>query len=130
MRENRERANLLPDRMRSKAPAGYMMSGCQTAWRRGAPQCIRTKSDVRADVVLVVKNPSASAGDLGDMGSIPGLGRSLEKEMATCSSIPRKIPWTEEPSGMQSLESQRVRHDRAHTHTDKGSSQGSGNSHI
>jgi len=86
VRENRERANLLPDIMRSKAPAGYVMSGCQTSWRQGAPQCIRTKSDVRADVVVVVKNPSASAGDLRDMGLIPGLGRSLEKEMATCSS--------------------------------------------
>ena len=27
-------------------------------------------------VVLVVKNPPASAGDAGDVGSIPGLGRS------------------------------------------------------
>ena len=32
----------------------------------------------------VVKNPPATAGDLG---SIPGWGRSLEKEMATHSSI-------------------------------------------
>ena len=32
----------------------------------------------------VVKNPPASA---GDMGLIPGMGRSLEKEMATQSSI-------------------------------------------
>ena len=29
----------------------------------------------------------ASAGDIGDMSSIPGLGRSLEEEMATHSSI-------------------------------------------
>ena len=27
--------------------------------------------------VLVVKNPPANAGDVRDMGSIPGLGRSL-----------------------------------------------------
>ena len=27
-------------------------------------------------VALVVKNPPASAGDAGDMGSIPGSGRS------------------------------------------------------
>ena len=32
-----------------------------------------------------------------DLGSIPGLGRSLEKEMAMHS---RKIPWTEEPGGL------------------------------
>ena len=36
----------------------------------------------------------------------------LEKEMATHSSILAwKIPWMEEPGGLQSLESQRVRHD-------------------
>ena len=35
----------------------------------------------------------------------------LEKEMATHSSIlAGKIPWTEEPGGLQSIESQRVRH--------------------
>ena len=33
----------------------------------------------------------------------------LEKEMATHSSIhPWKIPWTEEPDGLQSMGSQRV----------------------
>ena len=36
----------------------------------------------------------------------------LEKEMATHSSIlVRRILWTEEPGGEQSLGSQRVRHD-------------------
>ena len=36
----------------------------------------------------------------------------LEKEMATHASIlARRIPWTEEPSGLQSIGSQRVRHD-------------------
>ena len=35
----------------------------------------------------------------------------LEKEMATHSSIfARKIPWTEEPGRLQSVEWQRVRH--------------------
>ena len=37
---------------------------------------------------------------------------ALEKEMATYSSIPAwKIPWTEEPGGLQSLGLQRVGHD-------------------
>ena len=37
---------------------------------------------------------------------------SLEKEMATHSSILAwRIPWTEEPCGLQSMGSQRVRHD-------------------
>ena len=36
----------------------------------------------------------------------------LDEEMATHSSIlARIIPWTEEPDRLQSIESQRVRHD-------------------
>ena len=36
----------------------------------------------------------------------------LEKEVAThCSILALRIPWTEEPGGLQSMESQRVRHD-------------------
>ena len=36
----------------------------------------------------------------------------LEKEMAThCSILAWKIPWTEELGGLQSMGSQRVRHD-------------------
>jgi len=47
-----------------------------------------------------------------DMLLIPGLGRSLEKEMATHSStLAWRIPWTEEPGGLQSMGSQRVGHD-------------------
>ena len=39
---------------------------------------------------------------------------SLEKEMATCSSILAwEIPWTKEPGGLQSMGTQRVRHDLA-----------------
>ena len=39
---------------------------------------------------------------------------SLEKKMATHTSILAwRISWTEEPGGLQSTESQRVRHDRA-----------------
>ena len=53
-----------------------------------------------------------SAYNEGDPGSIPGLGRSLEKEMATHSSILAwKIPWMEEPVRLQSMGSQRIRHD-------------------
>ena len=38
------------------------------------------------------------------MGLIPGQEESLEKEMATHSSIlAQKIPWTEEPDGLQSM---------------------------
>ena len=37
-------------------------------------------------MVLAVKNPSANVGDAGDVALIPGLGRPLEKEMASHSS--------------------------------------------
>ena len=36
----------------------------------------------------------------------------LEEEMASHSTIPAwRIPWTEEPGGLQSMGSQRVRHE-------------------
>ena len=48
-----------------------------------------------------------SACNGSDAGSVPGLGNALEKEMATHSSILAwKIPWTEEPGGLQSRVSQ------------------------
>ena len=63
-------------------------------------------------VSTVGKNPPASAGDARDAGSIPGPGRSPEKEMATRSSILAwRIPWTEEPGGLQFIGLQRVGHD-------------------
>ena len=52
------------------------------------------------------------AGDTGDLGSIPELGRYLEQEMATHSGILAwRIPWTEEPGGLQSTGPPRVGHD-------------------
>ena len=45
-----------------------------------------------------------SARNAGDLGSIPGSGRSLKKGMATHSSILAwRILWTEEPGGLQSM---------------------------
>ena len=41
----------------------------------------------------------------------PGQEDPMEKDMATHSSILAwRIPWTEEPGGLQSMESQRVGH--------------------
>ena len=59
-------------------------------------------------MALVIKNPPANAGDIRDMSwEVP-----LEKEMTTHSAIPAwRIPWTEEPGGLQSMGSQRVGHD-------------------
>ena len=50
--------------------------------------------------------------DAGDTGLIPESGRSLGREMATLSSaLAGKIPWTEEPGGLQSMGLQRVGYD-------------------
>ena len=53
-----------------------------------------------------------SASNAGDLGWIPGLGRSPGEGMATHSSILAwRIPWTEKPGGLQSVGSQKVGHD-------------------
>ena len=51
---------------------------------------------------------------------------TLEQEVATYSSIPAwKIPWTEEPGGLQHTESQGVGHNRG-TNTHNPSMEGKG----
>ena len=60
---------------------------------------------------MVVKNPPANAGDTRDVGSIPDWDDPSPVFLA------QKIPWTEEPGGLQSMVSQRVKHDCVHTHT-------------
>ena len=66
--------------------------------------------DHRASLVAqLVKNPPAMWETC-----VRSLGREdpLEKGMATYSSILAwRIPWTEEPGGLQSMGSQRVGHD-------------------
>ena len=61
-----------------------------------------------AMVALVVKNPQCRSTE----NTVLSLGWEdpLEEEMATHSSILAwRIPWTEEPGGLQSRELQRVR---------------------
>ena len=56
-----------------------------------------------SQVALVVKNLPANAGDVRDMRSIPGLEEPLEGGTATQFSILAwRLPWTEEPGGLQS----------------------------
>ena len=55
-------------------------------------------------MALVAKNPPASAGDIRDLGSIPGSEDPLKEEMATHSSILAwRITWTKEPGQLQSM---------------------------
>ena len=59
----------------------------------------------------MVKNPPANAVDAGDMGSIPGSGRSPGGGNGNPTSILAcRIPRTEE-LGLQSVGSQRFGHD-------------------
>ena len=54
-------------------------------------------------------NGKESACNAPDMSSIPGSGKSMDKEIATNSSILGwEIPWTEESRGLQSTGSQGV----------------------
>ena len=54
----------------------------------------------------------ASAYNAGDLGLIPGLGRSPGEGNGNHSSnLAWKIPWTEEPGRLKSMGCQRVRHD-------------------
>ena len=54
----------------------------------------------------------ASAYNVGDLGSIPGSGRSPGGGNGNQSSVHAwKIPWTKEPGGLQSMRLQRVGHD-------------------
>ena len=65
-----------------------------------------------SQVVLVVKNLPANAGDVETRVQSLGQEDPLEEGMATYSSILAwRIPWTEEPGGLQSIKSQKVGQD-------------------
>ena len=69
----------------------------------------------------MVKNLSANAGDARDMGLVPGLARSpgVGKMATHCSILAWKIPWREEPGGLQSTGLQRVGHTYVYAHQKK-----------
>ena len=56
----------------------------------------------------MAKNPAASAGDAEDPGSKPRSGRSPRGGNGNPSSVLAwETPWTEEPGGLQPMQSQR-----------------------
>ena len=68
--------------------------------------------DQASQVTVVVKNPPASAGDVRDAGSVVGQEDPLAEGMATHSSILAwRFPWIEDPGELQTMGSQRLRHD-------------------
>ena len=52
-----------------------------------------------------------SACNAGDLGSVPGSGRSPREGNGNSNILAWRIPWTEEPGRLQSMGSQRVGHD-------------------
>ena len=77
------------------SPCGWLVFGkCHTENALGFPGGLDNKE---------------SACNAGDLGSIPGLGRSPGGGNATHSRILAwEIPWIEEPGGLQSMELQRI----------------------
>ena len=76
------------------------MSSVMKRLTKGGGGCFSDSSDGKG-----------SACDTGGLASVPGSGRPLEKGMTTRSSIfAWSIPWTEGPGGVQSMGSQRVKH--------------------
>ena len=60
----------------------------------------------------MVENWPANAGEISDVGSIPGSGRSPGGGHGTPSGILAwRIPWTEKPGRLQFMGSQRDGHD-------------------
>ena len=60
----------------------------------------------------VSKESACNAGDVRDVGLILGGEDPLEKGMQpTLVFLPGESPWTEEPGGLRSIGSQRVRYD-------------------
>ena len=64
------------------------------------------------NLALVVKTLPANAGDIRDVGSIPGSGRSPgERNGYPLQYSCLENPMDRGPSGLQSIRLQRVRHD-------------------
>ena len=86
--------------------------GCMSGWTYLSGTS--TQPTGASQVMLVVKNPPTMQ-EMQEM-QVPSLGweDTLEKEMATHSSILAwEIPWTKEPGGLQFMWSQIVGHDWA-----------------
>ena len=79
------------------------------AYHWGFPDVILTGA---SQMALVVKNVPANAGDIRDVGSIPGSERSPGGGHGNpVSTLAWRIPWTEEPGGLQSIALHRVGYD-------------------
>ena len=69
-------------------------------------------SNISSALVSILGFPGSSDGkenacNAGDLGSITGLGRCSGEGNDRRSILAWRTPWTEEPGGLQSIESQR-----------------------
>ena len=87
----------------------FSITDILSIWPTG--YCKSAVADGASQMVQLVKNPPAKAGDSGDAVSVPGLGRCPGAGNVTHPSILAwRIPRTEEPGGLRSMGSQRVKH--------------------
>ena len=93
-----------------------------TIWRSTQFWCLMWNNGQASQLPLVVKNPPVNAGDIRNVGLIPGSERSpggghdnpqWPQPMTIQYILSWRIPWTEEPGGLQSTWLQRVGHDRS-----------------
>ena len=71
------------------------------------------KNTGASPVALVVKNLPANAGRCSGVQSLDQEDPLQEGTATHCSILAWRIPWTEEPGGLQSLVLHRVRHYRS-----------------
>ena len=101
-------------RLHSRKRKGEIWEKKKKIWLNGSYGYLRKQQSINDQVASLVAQMVESFCNAGDLGSISGAGRSLDKEMATHSSILAwKVPWTEQPGGLQSMALQRVGHNRA-----------------
>ena len=78
-----------------------------------------------SQVAQCVKNLPAMQEMQENTGSMLGLGRSPGGGESHSSTLAWRIPWTEEPGGLQSMGSHRIGHDRSYrAHTCRKHSRG------
>ena len=97
-------------------PGGLQSTGLQKVGHdwviKQAQILMRIQHTQGFPVDIVEKNPPTGAEDARDSGSITGFRRSTWVGNGNQSCILAwRIPWAEEPGGLQSIGSQRVGHD-------------------
>ena len=86
------------------AVPGIISGGCDVQRKK------KSSSEEREGLPRWLRQYKESDCNAGDLGSIPGLGRSTGGGHGNSMATHREPPWTEKPGGLQSMGLQRVRH--------------------